>query len=157
MEEIKPSGLYIIRDQFFADFPNDRYMDNKSESRPHYYAIQDGDGVFWMIPLSSRVEKYREKIAQTEEKHGSGSCFLYMIAQIHGNDRALLICDMFPVTENYILRPYTIGGEAYIIRNEAIRKAINTKAKRYLSMVKRGKLKSPLNILETKDKLLKNK
>lgn len=57
MKDIEPCGLYIISDQYFLDFPNERYMDNKKESRPHYYAIRDNDGIFWMIPLSSKVEK----------------------------------------------------------------------------------------------------
>ena len=131
-------------------------MQNKGESRPHYYALADSDGLFWMIPLSTKVEKYAGKIAETEKLHGKNSCFMYLIAPIHGKDRAVLICDMFPVSEKYILRPYTICGKPYVIQNENIRKAISTKAKRYLSMVKRGILKSPLNILEIKEALLQN-
>lgn len=154
MTEIKTSGLYIISDKFFKDYPNDRYMDNKGESRPHYYAIQDKDGLFWMIPLSNQVEKYRSKINDTEKNHGTGSCFMYCIAPIHGQIRAILICDMFPVSKEYILRPYTIGGQPYVIQNKNIQKMIRTKAMRYLSLVKRGILNSPLNILETKRKLL---
>ena len=131
-------------------------MSNKKESRPHYYAVQDSDGIFWMIPLSTKVDKYRSKIIETEKRLGTHSCFMYHIAPIHGKERAILICDMFPVSEKYILRPYTIGGQPYVIKNENIRKAINTKAKRYLSMVKRGQLSSPLDILATKQKLLSN-
>lgn len=157
MEQIETSGLYIISDQYFMDFPNERYMDNKSESRPHYYAIQDNDGIYWMIPLSSKVEKYRTKIAATESVHGSGSCILYCIAPIHGQERAVLICDMFPVTENYILRAYTIGGVPYVIKNKNIQKTIRTKAMRYLSLVKRGILTSPLHILKTKQSLINAK
>lgn len=155
MEQIEISGLYIIDDQYFSDFPSDRHMWNKSEARPHYYAIKDDDGIFWMIPMSTKVEKYREKIQKTEKEHGKGSCFMFYIAPIHGQERAILICDMFPVSQQYILRPYTIGGLPYVVKNEAIRKAISTKAKRYLSLVKRGQLKSPLNILQTKKKILK--
>lgn len=154
MEQIETSGLYIIDDQYFIDFPNDRYMWNKGEARPHYYAVQDPDGVFWMIPLSTKVEKYQAKIDATEKARGKNSCFMYYIAPIHGRKRAVLICDMFPVSEKYILRPYTISGQPYVIRNESIKKAIGTKAKRYLSMVKRGQLKSPLNIMQTKEKIL---
>lgn len=77
------------------------------------------------------------------------------IAPIHGQERAILICDMFPVPQQYILRPYTIGGVPYVVKNETIRKVISTKAKRYLSLVKRGQLKSTLNILQTKEKILK--
>lgn len=157
MDKIEISGLYIISDQYFVDYPNERHMQNKGEARPHYYAIQDNDGIFWMIPLSTKVEKYREKISATEKAHGKGSCIMFCLAPIHGQERAILICDMFPVPEEYILRPYTISGIPYVIRNESIRKTITTKAKRYLSLVKRGVLKSPLNIMETKEKIIQNK
>lgn len=153
MKEIEPCGLYIISDQYFLDFPNERHMDNKHESRPHYYALKDDDETFWMIPLSSKVEKYRAKIENTEKEHGAGSCILYCIVPIHGTDRAVLICDMFPVSEKYILRAFTIEGMPYIIQNKNIQKAIHKKAMRYLSLVKRGVLKSSLNILETKKSL----
>lgn len=153
MKEIEPCGLYIISDQYFSDFPNERYMDNKHESRPHYYALKDDDGTFWMIPLSSKVEKYRVKIESTEKKHGVGSCILYCVVPIHGIDRAVLICDMFPVSAKYILRAFTVEGIPYVIQNKNIQKVIHKKAMRYLSLVKRGVLKSPLNILEIKEKL----
>lgn len=154
MREIEPCGLYIISDQYFSDFPNERYMDNKKESRPHYYALKDNDGTFWMIPLSSKVEKYRIKIEAIEKEHGPDSCILYCLVPIHGTERAVLICDMFPVSEKYILRAFTIDGIPYVIQNKNIQKVIRKKAMRYLSLVKRGILKSPLDILGTKNKLL---
>lgn len=156
MSEIKINGLYIIDDAFFDDYPNDRYMQNKGENRPHYYAIQDNDGIYWMIPLSTKVEKYRQKIRDIEADKGKGRCFMYYLAPISGKERAVLICDMFPVTGRYISRPYTIGGQPYVVRNETICKDIRSKALRYLKMVERGQLKSPLNILEVKAALLKD-
>ena len=157
MKDIEPCGLYIISDRYFSDYPNERYMDNKKESRPHYYAIRDNDGILWMIPLSSKVEKYKVKIENTERIHGSNSCILCCIVPIHGTDRAVLICDMFPITDEYILRAFTIDGVPYVIQNKNIQKAIHKRAMRYLSLVKRGVLKSSLNILETREKLLEKK
>lgn len=154
MREIEPYGLYIISDQYYLDYPNENYMQNKSEARPHYYAIRDNDGIYWMIPLSTKVEKYRARIKGIEEKHGAGKCFMYYLAKIHGTERAILICDMFPVTEQYILRPFTINESPYIVQNSSIKREIDKRAKRYLSMVKTGKMNSPLNIIETKNLLL---
>lgn len=68
MTEIEPFGLYIIKDKYFVDFPNDKHMQNKGENRPHYYAIKDGDGLYWMIPISSKVDKFRAKIEDVERK-----------------------------------------------------------------------------------------
>lgn len=154
MKEIAISGLYIIKDEYFSDFPNPKYMQNKGENRPHYYAIQDNDGLFWMIPLSSKVEKFRGKIADVEAKSGTGSCFLFAIAPVAGRERAFVISEMFPVTEEYILRPYTVNGKPLVIQNSEIQKTIRAKALRFLKMVNRGYVKSPLNIIETKAKLL---
>ena len=154
MKEIEQYGLYIIKDQYFADFPNDKYMQNKGENRPHSYAIKDGDGIYWMIPISSKVDKFRAKILDVESKAGEGRCFLFAIAPVSGRERAFIISEMFPVTREYILRPYTVNGKAYIIETGEIQKMLSVKALRFLSMVERGKVKSPLNILDVKRQLL---
>lgn len=155
MKEIHEAGLYIVSDDFFKQYPSDRYMDNKGGSRPHYYAIADKSGVLWMIPLSTRVEKYQRLIQAAEKRHGKGNCIHYLIAPIYGKDRVFIICDMFPVLPEHILRPYKIGGCPYILESKGIRKAVRTKAMAYLNMVERGVMSSPLHIMETKEKLLK--
>lgn len=154
MTEIEINGLYLIDDSFFSTYPNDRYMQNKGENRPHYFAIRDDSGLYWMIPMSTKVEKYRQKIEAIERRSGKGRCFMYYLTSISGRERAVLICDMFPVTAKYILRPYTICGEPYIVRNRTICKDIRSKALRYLKMVERGQIHSPLNIIELKKALL---
>lgn len=157
MTEIEPFGLYIIKDKYFVDFPNDKHMQNKGENRPHYYAIKDGDGLYWMIPISSKVDKFRAKIEDVERKSGVGNCFLFAIAPVSGRERAFVISEMFPVTEEYILRPYTVNGKPYILESEGIRKLLSAKSLRFLSMVERGKVKSPLGILDVKRQLLSRK
>lgn len=154
MSKPTSSGIYIISDQYFADYPNNRYMQNKDENRPHYYAIEDGD-LFWMVPLSSKVDKYRRKISDIEAKSGTGNCFMFVIAKVSGRERAFLIADMFPVTEEYISRPYMVGGVPLVIQNQAVQAEIRKKANRFLSMVKRGLVKSPVNALSTKAQILK--
>lgn len=155
MRKIETSGLYIIKDEYFLKFPNPKFMDNKGESRPHYYAVRDNDGLFWMIPISSKVDKFKAKIAEVEEKAGAGNCFLFAIATVSGRERAFVISEMFPVTEEYILRPYTVKGMPLVIRNEEIQKTMKTKALRFLKMVNKGYVKSPLNIMSIKKNLLR--
>lgn len=154
MEDIKKSGLYIVSDEFFKKYPNKRYMDNKGENRPHYYAIADKAGILWLIPLSSRVEKYKRLIQENEARHGAGKCVHYVVAPIYGKERAFIICDMFPVLPKYILRAYKVNNTPYILQNKNIRKNIEEKANAYLNMVERGVLHSPLNIMNVKKKLL---
>lgn len=73
MEGIVEHGLYKIKDQYFADFKREHWIDNKNENRPYYYLLKDTDGVMWVMPLSSQTENYKEKIKKVEEKRGEGS------------------------------------------------------------------------------------
>ena len=56
---MKKTGFYIIKDIFFTDMPDPYLKGNKAGNRPYYYWSEDSDkGIFWMIPLSSRIDKY---------------------------------------------------------------------------------------------------
>lgn len=58
---MKKSGFYIIKEQFFEDMNEPYLKGNKKENRPHYYCFEDENtGIYWMIPLSSKIEKYRK-------------------------------------------------------------------------------------------------
>ena len=62
---------------------------NKEGNRPHYYCFkEDATGVYWMIPLSIRAEKYG-KIIENKEKTGKPCDILHSV---------FLIQDMFPIT-----------------------------------------------------------
>lgn len=61
LERMKKTGFYIIKDRFFEDMPDPYLKGNKAGNRPHYYCIEDTiRGIYWMIPLSSRIDKYRK-------------------------------------------------------------------------------------------------
>ena len=154
LQDIKEHGLYIVSDQYFRDFPSSTWVQNKSESRPHYYAIPDCRGLLWMLPLSSRVENHRGRITAYEARHGHGSCDTAMIASIHGKDRVLLIGSMFPVTPNYIVRAYCIGSRSYIVRNKAITKAVHSKATRFLALLNNNIIPDKNGVLSIANQLL---
>nr|DAP96442.1 MAG TPA: hypothetical protein [Caudoviricetes sp.] len=154
MQKIEIAGLYIVKDQFFQDFPNEKCMYNKDENRPHFYALRDSHGLYWMIPMSTKVEKFRQKIQDVEAKSGPGRCFLFDIAEVSGHERAFIISEMFPITEEYILRPYTIGGAPFVIRNRTTQKRLTQKANRFLSMLEAGRVKSPINALSIREQLI---
>ena len=62
-----------------------------------------------MIPLSSRIEKYK-KIIEKKEKAGRPCDILHIVKLDDSRESAFLIQDMFPVTEEYVEREYTIAG-----------------------------------------------
>lgn len=127
-------------------------MDNKLETRPHYFAIRI-DSVLWMIPMSTQVEKYQKKIAESE-KNGK-KCLFYHIGWIAGRKSVFLIGDMIPVTDAYISRPYTISEIPYVVRDKSLNRPLVSKAKRYLLLVRQGRIKPHVDILSIEKDLLK--
>ena len=62
------TGFYIIKDNFF-DIVNDPFLKgNKQGNRPHYYCFEDlKTGIYWIIPMSSKLEKYKKIMKVTSE------------------------------------------------------------------------------------------
>lgn len=70
---MKKTGFYIIKDQFFEDMADPYLKGNKAGNRPHYYCFEDtSTGIYWMIPLSSRIDKYKQIM---EKKPGNLAIF----------------------------------------------------------------------------------
>jgi len=53
-------------------------------------------------------------------------------------ESAFLIQDMFPITEEYIEREYTIAGNHLMLTSEHTAREIEQKAKKIMGMLKRG-------------------
>lgn len=152
--DVKENGLYILSDSYFQRYNTGRMMDNKSENRPHFFALEL-DGILWMIPISSKTQKYRALI-QKSEAAGKKPLFYHM-GTIAGRECAFLIGDMIPVTPPYILRPYTVSGTPYIIRDERLLRQLKSKAKRYLALVQQGKIRPYVDILGIRKSLRSEK
>ena len=135
---MKKTGFYIIKDKFFEDMPDPNLKGNKSGNRPHYYCLNDSTtGIYWMIPLFSKIDKFR-KIIDKKEKYGK-SCYILHIAKLdNGKESVFLMQDMFPITEEYIERKYTIAGNHLMLTSEHTAKIIERKARKVLGMLKRG-------------------
>lgn len=114
-------------------------------------SFTDKDNITWLIPLSSQVDNYKEKIKRDEEKHRF--CLFYHIGRIMGIERAFLIGNMFPITSQYIKKPYTFSGVHYVIENENLIKELRKRAKRYILLVEQGKLRPNVDIMSIRDKL----
>ena len=80
---------------------------NKEGNRPHYYCFEDSvSGLYWMIPLSSRIDKYK-KIVENKKKAGKPCDIIHIVKLDDDRESAFLIQDMFPITDEYIEREYT--------------------------------------------------
>ena len=136
---MKKTGFYIIKDKFFEDMPDPYLKGNKAGNRPHYYCFEDSStGIYWVIPLSSRIDKYR-RIMEKKEKAGKPCDILHIVKLDDSRESAFLIQDMFPITEEYIEREYTIAGNHL---TSPMRE--NDLKNRQTSPMKENDLKSPL-------------
>lgn len=151
--EIKEHGLYVVSDRYFEDFPSEHWMWNKGQNRPHYYAIHGKDGLMWMIPLSSKVENYKTKIEREEARRGIGKCLMYYIGYAAGQEQAFIISGMFPITEEYIVKPYTKKTIAVTVGSSKMNRELYDKAKNYLRVLELHKMKDLNNVLEIREKL----
>lgn len=120
-------------------------IDNKCEQRPYYCTFTDSDGTIWFIPLSSQTEAYKNKIKNYEIN--GRECLFYHIGQVSGIDRVFLIGRMFPVTIEYIKKPYTIHNIHYVVANQDLIKQLHKKATKYLLLIKQGRLHSDVDII----------
>ena len=135
---MKKTGFYIIKDSFFDDMNEPYLKGNKEGNRPHYYCFEDSVmGVYWMIPLSSRIDKYK-KIMDNKKKAGKPCDIIHIVKLDDDRESAFLIQDMFPITEEYIEREYTIAGNHLMLTSEHTVKTIEQKARKVMGMLKRG-------------------
>lgn len=151
-------GIYIIKDEFFK-LMNEPYLKgNKNESRPHYYCLKGEDEFYWMIPLSSRVDKYKKIIAKYK-KNKRDCDILYVTELTHHRESAFLIQDVFPITEEFIEREYIIDGSPLCVTDEKDIRIILQKANRVIKLRQNGVkfTSTQANIEKMKEKLMKTK
>ncbi len=135
---MKKTGFYIIKDKFFEDMSDPYLKGNKEGNRPHYYCFKDtSTRIYWMIPLSSRIDKYR-RIMEKKEKAGRPCDLIHIVKLDDSRESVFLIQDMFPITEEYIEREYTIAGNHLMLTSEHAAREIERKARKVMGMLKRG-------------------
>lgn len=126
---------YHIKDCFFEAANDPTLMANKESGgyRPHYICIRDAHraGLFWAVPISSRVDKYRT-IAQKKEAR-YGSCDTIVIGRFANRDAAFLIQNMFPITDPYVDHIHTIASVPVVL-HEGTKRQIEMKAARVLAI-----------------------
>ena len=147
------NGLYKIDIKYYHDFPNENHIQLKS-GRPFYYAIQDNRGVFWLVPLSTQVANYKDKISKVEQKRGKGKCLIYHIGIVTGQEMVFRICDMIPVTEEYIAGEFVKYGKHYVIQQESLIKELTRKSRDYIKQLEIGRMHSRMGGVSIREKLL---
>ena len=151
--------LYFIKDEFFEKYycednkPNKAMDKNGEHKRPCYYAFKEID-IYWMIPISSEVEKYEYEYKKSVKKYGM--CDTISFVYVKGNKNAALIQNMIPVTEKYIENIYTYyGTDKPVEISEKKKKELNAKARKVVRFARNGKKLTFTPILEFERRLRK--
>lgn len=151
--KIKTGYLYHIKDIFFERMNDESLMRNHEigQKRPTYFTIKDDD-IYWFIPLSSKVEKYKKIIADKISKNGV--CDSIIIAKVFNRESAILLQNAFPTLPKYIDYAHINKG-----RNSQLpillQKRILKQFKKMLSLKLEGKNLFFTNIDKLKEKMIK--
>ncbi len=132
--------FYFIKDQYFIDFPDPFLMQNKgpSHDRPCFYAFEDKNtGLYWMIPFSSQIQKFRPIFQKKVTRYGH--CDTIDFGYVLGHEKAFLIQNMFPITANYVNQEYIDNNANIPVRiNGAFETRLLQKARRVLALQRHG-------------------
>jgi len=147
------SGLYKIKDEYYIDFPHEKHIHIK-DGRPFYYAVKGKSDIYWLIPLSSKVDTYKSKIQSIEDKRGKGNCLTYHIGVIAGKERVFRICDMIPVTEKYIAGEFVFNGIHYVVGDEKLIREVSRRSRNFMKQLELGRMHSQIDALKIRDSLI---
>lgn len=133
--------FYFIKDSFYKALPDCNLMANKENDigkgkRPcHYCFIHKG--LYWMVPISSKVEKYHQIYKKKVAKRGY--CDTICFGYVNGVERAFLIQNCFPVTEKFIDQEYRVNKDTVAVTvSEGTSKEINAVVRKVIRLYNRG-------------------
>ena len=112
---------------------NHEVINGKRHDRPCFFAIKDEhvDGIFWMVPLSHKIEKYQKVYNNSVVKRGY--CDSILIAPFYKHSQsAFLFQNMFPITEKYISNKYVDKEQNDVVLRKDIERQVFSLAKRTL-------------------------
>ena len=137
--EIQQGYSYHIKDEFF-DMVQDKYLMSNKENgnyRPHFYAIQDkrNQALFWMIPISSQVDKYKGIVEKKKKKYGK--CNTIIIGKFAGKENAFLIQNAFPVIAKFFDHIHVVESKPVTVHNE-FNRILRENLREVLAMHNRG-------------------
>lgn len=148
---MKSGFFYFLTDEYCDRFRPYEVMSNKEKGhgRPCYYAIEDLDdsNIMWMIPISSRVEKYRRIDQEKKTKYKISVNNGLEFGAVQGRKCVFLLQNLCPVLTKDIESQYIDKNTNKPIRisNNTKRKVVN-KARKLIDISKMGKRCTMTNI-----------
>lgn len=136
--------FYFLKDEYFIDFPDEKLMKNKesingvAHNRPCFFSFfDDKTQIYWMIPCSSQVEKFKTLYQNKIIRYGK--CNTIVFGEILGHEKVFLIQNMCPITPDYVMNIYIDKNDNIPVKIDGVfEKKLIKKAKDVLTLHKRG-------------------
>ena len=128
--------LYHIKDEYYIKMsdPNLSLNHGIGKERPNYLVIKD-KYLYWFIPISSKVDKYKK--IRNRKINRYGFCDSILIGKIYGKERAILIQNAFPCIHKYIDKVHIKNNKPAKI-GKPLQKEILEKFNKLLKLKKHG-------------------
>ena len=141
---VQDKTFYFIKNEYFIDFPDKNLMQNHEKvnnilhDRPCFFALKDkhNNEIYWMIPVSSKTEKYQLIYEKKLEKYNS--CDTIAFGEILGQKRTFLLQNICPVTEKYLREQYKNNNKTVRIAKN-LEKELSIKAAKIIALVNKNK------------------
>lgn len=138
--DFREGYVYHINDDYFAKVQDDKLMQNKESGtyRPTFLCLEDHNnpGLLWVVPMSTRVEKYQSIRDKQIEKRGE--CLSIIIGDYDGKRAAFLLQNMFPITKKYLDHIHTRNGNPVPVKRSVARE-VRTNMQKLRQLVYIGK------------------
>ena len=106
--------------------------------RIFYSFIDSETGIYWMIPFSSQIGKFKDVYSKKVKKYGF--CDTIVFGSVLGHKKAFLIQNMCPVLPVYISNEYVDKNSNLPVHiEEHIEDILTRKAKKVLQLQRKGK------------------
>lgn len=131
--------VYHIKDEYFEKVQDSNLMQNKEGGtyRPTFYCLRDNKtSLLWMVPLSSRVEKF--KAIHDKQMAKYGKCLTIVLGEFDGKEAAFLLQNMFPIRDYYLDHIHTRNNNPVPVKH-SIHKEVTTRMKKIRQLHSRGK------------------
>lgn len=132
--------VYHINDDYFAKAQDEKLMQNKENGtyRPTFLCLEDRKhpGLLWVVPMSTRVEKFEAIRNKQIEKYGK--CLTIVIGEYDGRQAAFLLQNMFPITEKYLDHIHTRNGNPVPVRY-SLAQEVRSNMQQLRQLINRGK------------------
>ncbi|MCL2079075.1 MAG: hypothetical protein FWH17_04430 [Oscillospiraceae bacterium] len=136
--DIKPGYVYHIKDLYFDVVSDDKLMRNYEGGsyRPTYFCIKDEKtGLLWVIPMSSRTEKYMCYMKKDINRYGK--CLKIIIGEYASVNAVFLLQNMFPILPKYIDHIHMVKQNPIPV-NTRLQMLINRNFRELLRLHRRG-------------------